>query len=426
MKNTDWKSPTKYIVGVGVTLLGIYILYLSRPVLPLLVVAALLAVLIRPLVSWLQQRAHLPRGLAVGMVYLVLAVIGPLFILLILPPIIDALVYVGSLDYQSLLQSGVEWLRSTLIAIKAVQLPLSGLDVYVDGVIDAVLAELATFSPVTAVPQSFADIIQPLSSALMSVIHTSANLVGVIISRAAMIGFAYLASIWMSLDAHTYRSAFLQALPAAYRPEIENLLDRISRVWNAFFHGELILMLVIGVMTTLGLTAIGMPGALYLGIIAGLLEIIPNLGPIIATVPAVIVALLYGSTYLPVSNLAFAGIVILLYIVVQQLENNLIVPRVLGDALNLPPVVVMTGVFVGASAGGILGALIATPVIATGREVLGYIYRKMLNLETIVTEELPVETNVRPSSNWQAALSAAIQKMIHMRPSKSHHDSGKD
>ena len=112
-------------------------------------------------------------------------------------------------------------------------------------------------------------------------------------------------------------------------------------------------MLVVGVMTTIGLAALGMPGALYLGIIAGLLEIIPNLGPIIAAVPAVIVALIQGSASLPISNLAFAGLIILFYILVQQVEDKLIVPRVLGAALELPPLIVMTGIVVGASVGGI-------------------------------------------------------------------------
>ena len=142
-----------------------------------------------------------------------------------------------------------------------------------------------------------------------------------------------------------------------------------------------------------------MPGALYLGIIAGLLEIIPTLGPIIAAVPAVIVALIQGSVSLPISHLAFAGLIILFYILVQQLENNLIVPRVLGAALELSPLIVMTGIVVGASVGGILGALLATPVIATGREVLHYIYRKMQVQEPIQVENAAPESGTPPSGN---------------------------
>ena len=79
------------------------------------------------------------RGLAVGLVYLCLAILGPLVVILILPTIIDALVYVGSLDYRSILEGGTEWLRSMLTTIKASQLPVAALDAYVDRAIDLVL-----------------------------------------------------------------------------------------------------------------------------------------------------------------------------------------------------------------------------------------------------------------------------------------------
>jgi predicted PurR-regulated permease PerM len=190
-------------------------------------------------------------------------------------------------------------------------------------------------------------------------------------------------------------------------------------LWNNFFHGELVLMLVVGGMTTIGLAALGVPGALYLGIIAGLLEIIPNFGPIIATVPAVIVALIQGSAFLPISNLAFAGLIILFYILVQQVENNLIVPRVLGAALELPPLIVMTGIVIGASAGGILGALLATPVIASGREVLHYIYRKMMEQEPIQVEDAAPETGTPPSGNRFSSLLAEFQRRIRSRSPES-------
>jgi predicted PurR-regulated permease PerM len=254
--------------------------------------------------------------------------------------------------------------------------------------------------------------------------EAGADLVEAIFSRAVMITFIFLASIYISLDAHTYRGALLQATPAAYRPEISILLARIERMWKAFFHGELKLMLVIGVMTTIGLTALGVPGALYLGIIAGLLEIIPNLGPIIATVLAVIVALMQGSDYLPISHLAFAGLIILFYILVQQVENNLIVPRVLGAAVELPPLIVMIGIVVGASVGGILGALLATPVIATGREVLHYIYRKMLDQEPIQIEDTAPESGAPPSGNWLSSLRGEFQRLIRSRSPESRQGSG--
>jgi predicted PurR-regulated permease PerM len=167
-----------------------------------------------------------------------------------------------------------------------------------------------------------------------------------------------------------------------------------------------------------------MPGALYLGIIAGLLEIIPTLGPIIATVPAVIVALIQGSVYLPISHLAFAGLIILFYILVQQVENNLIVPRVLGAALELPPLVVLTGIVVGTSVGGILGALLATPVIASGREVLHYLYCKLQDQEPIQIEYTAPEPGAPPRGNWLSSQLAQVQYLIRSRKHKSRQGNG--
>jgi predicted PurR-regulated permease PerM len=424
---TTWNKPTKYLVAIGFVLLGIFILYLSHSVIPLLVVAALIAVIVRPVILWLLGRLHLSRGPAVGLVYLCLAILGPLVVILILPTIIDALVYVGSLDYRSILEGGTEWLRSTLTTIKAARLPVAALDAYVDRAIDTVLEAFQTSSPAAAVPPTLDVILQPLSSALKSVMETGANLVGAAFSRAAAIVFIFLASIYISLDADTYRRAFMQAVPADFQPEISILLTRIERMWNAFFQGELRLMLVIGVITTIGLTALGMPGALYLGIIAGLLEILPTIGPIIAAVPAVIVALVQGSAYLPIGNLAFAGLIILFYILVQQVENNLIVPRVLGDAVELPPLVVMTGAVVGASVGGILGVMLATPVIATGRVILGYLYRKLLDQEPFPIEETVAEsgTSSSPSKSWFSSRLAELQRRIRLRSLESRQGSEK-
>jgi len=391
--NTAWSRPTKYIAAVALALLGLFLLYLARPVIPLLILAALIAVIVRPLILWLQERLKFPRSLAVGLVYLILAILAPLALLLLIPAIADAIGYVLSLDYQSILQGMLNWLRSTLSGLRDMQLPVPAFDAYVDRTVETVLEQLQQVTPTEAAPPeevatpSLPALLQSLGSVLTTTFGFAAGLVGAVFSQAALIVFMFLASIYISLGAHTYRSSLLRTVPEAYQPEMAILLARIERLWNAFFRGQLTLMLIIGLVTWLGLTILGVPGALYLGITAGLLEIIPSLGPVIATVPAVIVALLQGSSYLPLSPLLFALVVVLFYILVQQLENNVIVPRVLGGAVELSPLVVMTGVLVGATVGGILGALLAAPVIATGREILRYVYRKLQGLEPFPAAE---------------------------------------
>lgn len=420
MMNTAWSKPTKYIVGVSLALLGIYLLYLARPVIPLLILAALISVIVRPLILWLQERLRFPRGLAVGLVYLILAILAPLALLLLIPVIVDAISYVLSLDYQSIVQGAINWLRSTLTALRDWQLPLPAFDAYVDRTVDALLGELQQVTPAEDAPAevtipSLSTVLQSLGSVLTTTFGFAAGLLGAVFTQAALIVFMFLASIYISLGAHTYRSKLLRTVPEAYQPEIAILLARIERLWNAFFRGQLTLMLVIGLVTWLGLSVLGVPGALYLGVTAGLLEIIPSLGPIIATVPAVIVALLQGSTYLQLSPLLFVLVVILFYVLVQQLENNVIVPRVLGEAVELPPLVVMTGVLIGATVGGILGALLATPIVATGREILRYIYRKLQGLDPFLAGEEALTRSEQPSTGILERLRARLQSWASAR-----------
>lgn len=387
--NTTWSRPTKYIAGVGLVLLAVYLIYLSRSVLSILIIAALIAMIVHPAINWLQVRARLPRGLAVALVYLVGVILVPLALALAIPAIINAVNYVISLDYQAITRSIMEWTRGTLSAIKNAQLPIASLDMYLDRIADALLEQIQPVAPTT--PQGEAPpvstILQSLSTALTTTFGAAAGLVGSVVSSVALVFFMLLASIYMSLGAHTYREMFLRSVPEVYQPEIITLMGRIGRQWNAFFQGELLLMLIIGVMSWVGLTILGVPGAIYLAIVAGLLELIPNLGPIIATVPAVIVALLQGSTHLPVDNLVLAALVVGLYVLIQQLENNLIVPRVLGGAVDLPPLIVLIGVLVGATVSGVLGALLATPMIASLREITRYVYRKILGQDPYPPEE---------------------------------------
>lgn len=224
-----------------------------------------------------------------------------------------------------------------------------------------------------------------------------------------------LSSIYMTLDAPKFAQRFLNIVPVAYRPEIAILLHRLNKTWRAYLRGQLYLMIIIGALTWLGATAIGLPGAFALAVIAGVLELIPNLGPFLAAIPAVIVALIQGSTYLPVNNLVFALIVIGLYVLIQQIENSFLVPRILGEAVDLHPLVVLIGVIVGTSVAGILGALLAAPVIASAREIISYLYAKILDEDPFPPES---EAPKPAPRSWreQVRLLAGRWSQLFQRP----------
>jgi predicted PurR-regulated permease PerM len=376
--NTNWSKPTSYIAGVGLALFGIFVLYLSRSVIPLLIIAVLLAIIVRPLILWLHNKVHMSFGLAVLVVYLIVAVLLPLALLLAIPAILDTVRYILSLDYSAILQDVIAWLHSTLNAIKALPISSKILNLYVDQTIDSLLQTIDQITVAPPQPASVDTMIQSLTTALSTTFQTAAGVLASLLSGFGLMLFTFMASLFITLGADRYREAILRAIPDRFRSEVTILIAKIEQTWKAFFQGELILMLFIGVISWLGLTILGIPGAFYLGMIAGLCEFLPNIGPTLAMIPAVIVALTQGSTILQVSPLFMACIVILFYILVQQFENNLISPRVLGKALDLPALVVMTGALVGAEVGGLLGLLIATPVIATFRDIVGYVYRKIL------------------------------------------------
>ena len=386
---TQWHSTTKYIVGIGIVIFGIYVINLSSSVIPLLIVAGLLAVIVRPAIDWIHRQLGVRYGWAVTLVYTVLIFMVPTLFVLLIPALINAVNYIIDLDYEAIIQRSIAWGENTLIALKAVQMPSQALDIYIDQTVDMLLTELQNAIPTTTPsPPTMSSIVQSLGAALTTTFGAAANLIGNVFSTVLLIIYIVLAAMYMNLSGRIYFDNLVAAIPDAYRPEITQLLHRLGRTWNSFFRGQLMLMLIIGVITWVGLTILGIPGALSLAIVAGLLEIIPNLGPIVATIPAVIVALLQGSTYLPLDPWAVAIIVLVFYLFVQQLENSFVVPRVLGDAVGLSELVVMTGVLVGATVWGILGALLATPVIASVYELLRYAYAKMNDTEPFPAEPI--------------------------------------
>lgn len=377
--STEWSKPAKYIVGVALALLVIGALYISRPVIPLLIIAALLAYIVSPIIRWLHTHLKMPRGVAVLLTYLGVIITVPVVIGLLIPSIVNAVNNVLTIDYQQLVVRSINWTQNVLLSIEAVEIPFAPLDNSIDETIGTFLLALdeTEFAEAVALP-TLDSIFPMLGSAITATFGVAVDLIGSALALLIVLIFILLASIYMSLSAHTYVDGILKVVPQPFRLEIATLFTRIGTMWNAFFRGQLTLMITIGIIVWIGLEILGIPGAFGLAIVAGLLEVVPNLGPVLATIPAVLVALIQGSTVFDLNHGIIALIVIGFYVLVQQLENAIIVPRILGEAVDLPPLVVMSGVLIFASFGGILGALLAAPIIASAIEIIRYAYRKIL------------------------------------------------
>ena len=168
-------------------------------------------------------------------------------------------------------------------------------------------------------------------------------------------------------------------------------MRRINLTWRAFFRGQILLSISVGFVTFVTTALLGLPGALVLGILAGVLEVVPNLGPVLAAIPAVLLALIQGSRFLPLDNWVFALIVAGLYVLIQQVENNLLVPRIMGHSLDLHPMIVLIGVVVGTATAGILGAFLAAPLLASLKVLGMYAHAKL-------TDQVPFQKPVLPEA----------------------------
>jgi predicted PurR-regulated permease PerM len=174
------------------------------------------------------------------------------------------------------------------------------------------------------------------------------------------------------------KTGMLGVLPQQFRADVQCLASLIDDVLSAYVRGQLLLCLFVGSMATIALFAIGVPFALVLGLIAGILEALPFVGPILGAIPAVAIALLSD----PVSAIWVAAA----FFAIQQVENLILVPRIAGKSVKLHPAVVMVVLVVGNELAGFWGMLIAVPVTAVLQDVFKYLYLRFLD-EPLVPQE---------------------------------------
>jgi predicted PurR-regulated permease PerM len=348
----SWSETTKWLVIISSLLALVWTIHRFSQIISPLAIAVILAYVLNPLVRLLTTRTRLSRTLAVVSVYLALLVILSLALVAFVPNLIQQVKSIN-VDFQNIVEGISRFFEQ----------PLFVFGFYID--------LLDVYQEVSGTLQS---IVSPLAS------QTVSFLIG-LASGFAWLIFVLIVSFYLLKDLHKLGRSLNTLVPTDYRDEIRRLGEEVNVIWSAFFRSQLVLCAVIGTLVGVTMRVVGVRNALILGIIAGVLEIIPNVGPTIAAIPAVLIAYFQGSTYLPLSNGWFALLVIGLYVVIQQLENNILVPRIIGRSLNLHPLVVIIGAIAGASLAGILGIFLAAPILASLRIVGNYVYCKLLDLE---------------------------------------------
>jgi len=321
------------VVGVVLTLA---LLFALRDIILILVVGLILAMALIQPVNWLRTK-KIPRLLGASLVYLVAIGLFAFLVYLILPPL--------ATEMSHLADNLPQYWESVQHYFKVLQRSQS-----------------------QAVGQALQNVLEQGSSKLGSMASGIIPALKTIFGRLFHVFVLIIISFYLVLQGPKLKQDFVGAIPAAYRDRWVGVMDRIQKKLRYWFYGMLILGVIIGVMTFIGLYIIGIKYALVLAIVAGVLEIFPGVGPVLSAIPAVILAL----TQSPI----LALVVVVLYIAIHQLENHLITPQVMKKAVGLNPLLVIISLLIGFKLLGLLGGILAVPIVAGLGEVVKELWRK--------------------------------------------------
>ena len=364
-----WPFQVKLIISLLLLAFFLYLLSRFRQVIPPLILAIVLAFILSPVVNFFQHKLKIKRVLSIGLTYIILLLLSsliPVVVIPILGPQLKGL----NLDFQQISQQ--------------VQIFLDKQYVFYGKVIDmsALLNQVST--AVRGLAEPF------IGQTLSLVVEVVSSIVWVI--------FIFVVSFYLIKDNAKLKSWIEQLIPPAYRNDFKMIRDEINQIWGAFFRGQLVLGFVVACIFSVVGLLIGLPFALGMAIFAGFLEFLPSVGHGIWLVTASVLALTFGSTWLPLPNWMFTLIIIALHLFYEQFDLNYLIPRVIGRRVQLPPLVIILGIVTGAVLAGVLGILLAAPTIASARVIGRYIYANLLDEDPFpVTITQPTQP---PEPHW--------------------------
>jgi predicted PurR-regulated permease PerM len=370
----DWQ---KLLVFLLTLLAGVAVLWVAwqiiSPISHTLVLFALAAVLAFALSSPVNMLARQigNRVLAIVVVYLLVGIVVVGGLILLAGPFVR--------QASDLAAALPQYANDLQARVPEVQTTLGQYGIQAD--LDQLKARAAL-----ALEQSGTDVLQHLVGTLAEV---GAMLLDVVL--------ALVISLYLLVDGPGIGQRSLAAIPSEHRPKALFLQDNVSRVLGGYLRGQLTLAAVVGVATGIGMALLGLPYAVVLGVLAGLFELVPMFGPILSAVPAVLVAM-----FLPFPTVLW---VLLFFLVIQQIENNVLAPRISGHAVGLHPLGAMFALLAGFQLAGVLGGLFAVPIAGVVWVLIAAAYRNAVTR--------PTSSRRWALPNWRrSAASAAAERRV--------------
>lgn len=368
-ESPPWRPSTRTVGALILLLVIAGLLYAVRGLLLPILLGLLLAYMLAPILTWLRRRTGLSRLASAIIVFVIL--------LLVIGGAAAGLGLAASQQLGGLIED---------LILLSDQLP--------DQLQKVTEAEIVIgpwvfdLSSINAEPlvSALASILQPFLSQTGTLLATLASAAA---SAVGVIAMVAILAFYMLVDLDGAEERLAAWAPPDYQQDFLRLFQETTLVWRAFVRGQLVLCLVLGLVVAAVLAILGVRFALVLGLLAGVLDVVPFFGPFVAGVIAVIVAFFQGSNWWGLHPVAFTAIVLGVFLVIQQIENNILVPGILGSSLKMSPLTVLLAAMVGGSLAGVAGVLLAQPVTAMLRVWLTYFYRKTAGLDPWPTPPTP-------------------------------------
>jgi len=355
----QWSISFRYRILSILTILFVGLLWFVRELISPLIIGALIAFVLNPAIGFLTRYTKLSRSWAATIV--LFTGLGGVIALssLMMPKLIDE-IQVLFVDIQSIFSQTQETL-SQPVTILEWEFNFE----YLMPDITRLFSET-----ITAIPENTFHLLEA----------TSKNLIWGLVILATTY---YLLRDWGRL-----RDWLFKLIPEIYQPDFRLIYDEVKQIWQGYLRGNLALMLITGALFTLAWLAIGLPGAFILGLITGVLTIIPDLGPAIAAALATVVALFEGSIYLDITNFWFAVLVIGIYMLLINIKGIWIRPRIFARSVHMHDGIVFIAIMAAVVLQGILGALVIVPVLASAGVLGRYIYHQLMGSSSWLPNKL--------------------------------------
>lgn len=385
----QWDRSVRLIAFVFLILMGGFFLSVLANVWSLLIFVALFVLLFFSPIRFINERLGIPYGGVVFLFYLSVILGLVVLSIAIVPVVVNS-----TNNLANSLSNSFDQLSEALSGYTPDQgvIRVLSVEVDLDSVIsparDFILSEAGSTTPNRVTTDDLRRYAEQLLTVIQPVTTTIASAVSGITGIVVTFVLALFISFLVLLDVPRTAEFFSETVPEPYQREVALLLQKINHVWRSFFRGQLVIGLVIGTLTYVELSLLGIPGAAVLALFTGLISLIPTLGGFIALVPLAIIPLLQGSSTFPdLNNFVVMLLVVGINLVISQVIWNVIAPAIIGDALNLPMPVIIVGIFLGTAIGGILGAFLVAPIISTGVILVRYLIAKISAVDPYPGEE---------------------------------------